>query len=269
MITKRIKIGDKFYEVSSLDNDDYLLTLGDEFDPHMIALFRALIKPDDVVADIGANIGATSLFFSSVVKKVYAFEPSSVTYQILVENLKKNEITSVVAVNIGLGSTPQKQTITMAPTFRAGAFISEKIQPVAGHVTESISIDTLDNYFQGKDLPTFLKVDVEGYEMRVIEGGRRLLETVKPTCVLEMNHFCLDVFHRITVPEFLEFMRSVFPFLYAVDADNKTILDLHDLDAAYFVMHEHVVRHRFPNLVGAYDDQIKAKLEAVRAFTVS
>lgn len=80
---------------------------------------------------------------------------------------------------------------------------------------------------------------------------------------MEMNHFCLDVFQRITIPDFLDFMRSVFPFLYAIDTDNATIADLHDMDRAYFVMHEHVVSHRFPNLVGCFGKSIGDKLATI------
>jgi hypothetical protein len=89
----------------------------------------------------------------------------------------------------------------------------------------------------------------------------------KPTVVMEMNHVCLDVLQRVTIPDFLDFMRSVFPYLYAIDTDNATIADLHDPDRAYFVMHEHVVRHRFPSLVGSFDKSIKAKLESLTAIS--
>lgn len=80
---------------------------------------------------------------------------------------------------------------------------------------------------------------------------------------MEMNHFCLDVLQRITIPDFLDFMRPVFPYLYAIDTDNATIVDLHVPDRAYMVMHEHVVKHRFPNLVGGFDPKLKEKLEAL------
>jgi hypothetical protein len=78
--------------------------------------------------------------------------------------------------------------------------------------------------------------------------------------VMEMNHFCLNVLQRITIPDFLDFMRSVFPYLYAIDTDNKTIADLHQPDPAYMVMHEHVVRFRFPNLAGGFDPILGEKL---------
>jgi len=265
---KLIKIGAKIYEVSS--DDYYLQAMGDEFEPHMVQLFKSLIKPNDVVADIGANIGLTALLFSQLAKKVYAFEPSPTTYQILTKNLKQNGIVNVEAVNLGLAHEPGTVTLTMAKNFRAGAFVSTKIRPEAGHVTEKIHIDTLDRFFsEHKPVPTFLKIDVEGYEKFVIEGGRHLFESTRPIVVMEMNHFCLNVLQRIPLPDFLDFMRSVFPYLYAVDTDNKTVVDLHVADLAYMVMHEHVVKFRFPTLVGGFDPSIKLKLDTLSKVTQS
>jgi hypothetical protein len=54
---KNIKIGDAVFNVMSDDN--YLEAMGNEFEPHMVKIFRALIGPNDVVADIGANFGLT------------------------------------------------------------------------------------------------------------------------------------------------------------------------------------------------------------------
>lgn len=256
-----IKIGDAIYVVSS--DDDYLNSMGNNFERHMVQLFRALIDPNDVVADIGANIGLTAILFSSLAKKTYAFEPSPSTYNILLENLSRNNISNIEAVNVGLGQTEERLTITFSKNNRSGGYVSDKICPKMGYVTEDIRIDTLDHFF-GKDIvPTFLKIDVEGYEINVIKGGDAILQSAHPTVVMEMNHFCLDVLHRITIPDFLDFMRSKFPYLYAVDYDNKTIVDLHIADQAYMVMHEHVVKHRFPNLVGGYDSAIEHKLETL------
>lgn len=261
---KTIKVGIKYYSITS--DDDYLNSMGNNFEPHMVQLFRALIGSDDVVADIGANIGLTSLLFSSLAQKVFAFEPSPSTYRILTGNLAKAGVTNVEAINLGLGQKTESLTITFARNNRSGGYVSDKIRPETGHVTEEIQIDTLDSYFSDNEIaPSFLKVDVEGFEQNVIRGGRVFLKKNKPTVVMEMNHFCLDILQRITIPDFLDFMRTAFPYLYAIDTDNTTIVDLHDADQAYFVMHEHVVRHRFPNLVGGFDQSIKTKLDALAA----
>jgi FkbM family methyltransferase len=226
-----------------------------------------------VVADIGANIGLTAILFSTLASKVYAFEPSPSTYRILADNLARAGVDNVEAINLGLGHKEESLTITFAKNNRSGGYVSDKIRPETGHVTEEIQIDTLDHYFDNKvSPPNFLKIDVEGFEQNVIKGGGGFLEKNKPTVVMEMNHFCLDVLQRVTLPDFLDFMRSAFPYIYAVDADNSTVVDLHLPDQAYMVMHEHVVKHRFPNLVGGFDPKIKPKLDklahsASRLFT--
>lgn len=264
IMQKSIRIGDHTYFLSSDDN--YLDSMGNIFEPHMVELFRALIGSDDVVADIGANIGLTAILFSSLAHNVFAFEPGPSTYRILLDNLAKAKVANVEPINLGLGAKQESLTLTFAMNNRSGGCVSNKIKPDKGHVTEEIQIDTLDRYFAEREIkPDFLKIDVEGFEQHVIEGGRKVLEHNRPVVVLEMNHFCLDVLQRITLPDFLDFMRDVFPFLYAVDADNASIVELHDLDGAYSVMHEHVVRHRFPNLVGGFDISVGQKLMELAA----
>lgn len=261
---KNLKIGDRIYSVVS--DDEYLDAMGKEFEPHMVQLFETLIEKDDVVADIGANIGLTALLFSGLAKNVYAFEPSATTYRILSQNLAQNNVRNVNAVNLGLGFESEVLTITFARNNRSGGYVSNKIRPSIGHITEEIHIDTLDNYFTSVDYaPNFLKIDVEGFEQNVIMGGRNFLRRMTPTVVLEMNHFCLDVLQRITLPDFLDYMRSVFPRLYAVDVDNETIVDLHVPDQAYMVMHQHVVKQRFPNIVGGFDLKLRQKLDGLAA----
>lgn len=258
---KNIRIGDKTYSLSSDDN--YLDAMGSDFEPHMVQLFRALITPDDVVADIGANIGLTAILFSALARWVYAFEPSPSTFNILRNNLARAGATNVEMVNLGLGNKTDSLTITFAKSNRSGGYVSDKIRPEAGHISEEIRIQTLDSFFTRKQPPTFLKIDVEGFEQNVIKGGAAFLREYKPMVVMEMNHFCLDVLQRITIPDFLDFMRANFPYLYAIDTDNKTIVNLHVPDQAYVVMHEHVVKHRFPNIVGGFDTRTKEKLDGL------
>ena len=247
-----------------LSDDQYLAGMGEHFEPYMAQLFHALLGKDDVVADIGANIGMTALLFSDLARQVYAFEPSPSTFHILQKNLEANDAHNVQAFNIGLGEKPENLNITFRDNNRAGGFVSEKIRPVDGHVTEEIRLDSIDNFFTINELrPTFLKIDVEGFEHSVITGGRCFLSKNKTTVVMEMNHYCLNVLQRITVPDFLDSMRSVFPFLYAIDKDNSAVMDLHDPEKAYFVMHEHVVQQRFPNLVAGFLPEIKLKLDTL------
>lgn len=176
---KQIKIGGSVYAVSSDDN--YLESMGDDFEPHMVQLFRALIGPGSVVADVGANIGLTAILFSSLAKQTYAFEPSPSTFRILSENLARNGVANVEAINMGLGNKEETLTITFAQNNRSGGYVSDKIRPETGHVTEEIHIDTLDHFFATREpMPTFLKIDVEGFEQNVVRGGGEVSATRPP-----------------------------------------------------------------------------------------
>lgn len=77
MYEKNIQIGNAAYCLTS--DDEYLAGTGSIFEPHLVQLFRALIGAEDTVADTDANIGLTSILFSSSAQKVYAFKPSLTT----------------------------------------------------------------------------------------------------------------------------------------------------------------------------------------------
>jgi len=258
-----IRIGGTTHGFESDDN--YLAHVGEDFEPDMVALFKTLVKPDMVVADVGANIGMTAVLFSELAREVYAFEPAPSTYAFLKSNVEHAGCTNVRTVNIGLGDRPEDLTLTFAVTNRSGGFVSGFIQPTAGHITENIRVETLDTFFSG-DLPRpdFIKIDVEGFEPRVIRGGLATLQAQRPTVVLELNHFCLNVLQRVALPDFFDLLRATFPVLIAVDAGNRNLANLHDADAAYSVMHAHVTAFRFPNIVCGFDMGIHRQLGDLR-----
>lgn len=264
VLEKRIAIDGKVYVIKS--DDVYLKNVGDEFEPAMVDLFKAFIAEEDIVFDVGANIGLTSILFSGLSSRVFSFEPSPSTFALFAENLNNAGARNVVPCNVGLGSSAGSSTITFSSNNRSGGFVSERIQPGEGHITEDIEILTLDDFCRDRDVsPDFIKIDVEGFEKSVIEGGLATIDRCKPIVIAEMNSFCLNVLHRTSLPDFIDFMKSVFPRLYAVDVNNAAFEDLHDPRRAYLVMHQNVVRHRFPNLVGGFDDSVAGTLERLAA----
>jgi FkbM family methyltransferase len=258
-MNKKIQIDRKTYDMTG--NDNYLKNVGISFEPNMINLYSALVCKDDIVADIGANIGMTSIWFSENAKKVYAFEPSPTTFEILKVNLKAAHATNVSASNIGMGSKDEFSNISFAKEDRSGAFVSGENKIAQDFITEKIILTTLDKFFKNSgDKPNLLKIDVEGYETEVVKGAADLLRSCKPTAVMEMNAFCLNVLHRICLPDFIDTMKSAFPVLYAMDADNLSLLDLHVKDEAYIAMHHHIIKGRYPNLIGGFTNSLSEKL---------
>ena len=109
-----------------------------------------------------------------------------------------------------------------------------------------------DDFFHSSEVD-FIKIDVEGFEKNVIEG---LIETIhkhNPIVVLELNHWCLNAFQRISIPDFFDFLVNIFPILYAVEGDKY--LNLHDENDRYIVMYHHIIHFKYPNIVAAFNQK--------------
>jgi len=246
------RIGNETYRLVS--DDDYLGRVEGVFEPEMSTLYTRLIRPNDVVLDVGANIGCTSILFSRLAAKVYSFEPSPTTFLFLQQNLLAAGASNVSAFNCGLGSRASTETLTFASNNRSGGFVSNKLQLEAGHETEVITIADGDSFLtaQNAEHVDLIKIDVEGFELEVLAGMKSLLQRNRPVVVLEMNHWCLNAFQRITVPEFIDTLLAYFPVLYAVNGDE--LMNLHDADQRYLVTMEHITQGmKFQNLIGCYD----------------
>ena len=268
----RTKINGKPYSISS--DDDYLDHVEGEFEPEMVSLFKSLIQPTDTVLDIGANIGCTSLLFGDLARKVYSFEPSPTTHRWLVQNVRIAKLNNVEPINLGLGKDAGTFELTFAPNNRSGGFVSNLTNASEGHQVEQITIAKGDDFIREHQIAKvdFIKIDVEGFEQSVIEGLAETIAREQPIVALELNHWCLNAFQRTSVPDFFDFLRSVFPYLYAVDMrytsnlrdrlqrellpflyDKKDAKNLHDQNAAYHVMYRHILHgSSYPTLVGAF-----------------
>ncbi len=251
---KIVKIGNKSYVIAS--DDDYLKHMGPEFEPDMCGFFESLIEKNYKILDVGANIGCTTLLFGSLASEVDSFEPSPSTFEILKINVAFSLHSNTRIHNFGLGMKDENLTLTFAPSNRSGAFVSDKTQASKGHAIERIVVKNGDNFLYQKEV-NFIKIDVEGYEKNVLEGLSQTILKNRPVVVLELNHWCLNAFQRISIPDFFDFLTSVFPILYAVDSDKY--LDLHDESHRYIVMYNHIIHFKYPNIVGAFDSRQLAR----------
>ncbi len=167
------------------------------------------IRPGDVVVDCGANHGfSTTLFakWTGPQGKVYAFEPFSHNMGILKKNLRLNGITNVVCQHSAVGS--QSGSVAISATQPNAAVVSNL---KGTRRTEQVALVALDDILAVESIG-FLKVDVEGYELEVLRGARRILAS-RPRLDLELHVFLYK--------NKAEELRQVFAMLplndYAVD----------------------------------------------------
>ena len=151
--------------------------------------FENLLKKLDaepiIIFDVGANQGKYAQAVYDIVTnngkncKYHCFEPVSSTFNVLSENLNGNN--SAILNNFGLGDRENELEIFI-PFEGSGlsSVFNEHLQneAVNKNITETIKIRTLDDYCNENDVSLihFLKIDVEGFELNVLEGARQLID---------------------------------------------------------------------------------------------
>ena len=150
-----------------------------------------------IIFDIGGFVGICTLFFARAVTgrgKVFTFEPNPQNYKEIITNLKINNIKNVKVLNIGVSSRKGKKRLLYNPRESARGTYDEKIKKNMKknfkNVKEiSISVDTIDNLINKGQIerPDFVKIDVEGAEMDVLEGMIETVSKYKPELFIEIH----------------------------------------------------------------------------------
>jgi FkbM family methyltransferase len=136
------------------------------------------LRPGDSFVDVGANIGLFTLIAAACVGpkgRVIAFEPTRVTYTRLVDNVQLNGFSNVNCVNSALSDrSGQLDLAQSADGFDAWNSFA---QPTMGDAIsyERVQAIEWDSYAGTHNLSgtlTMMKIDVEGWEGKVLAGGR-------------------------------------------------------------------------------------------------
>lgn len=155
--------------------------------------WRSLDVSGKTVYDVGAFHGMVSLFLSRKASQVISYEPNGVNRARFTENLKLNQVQNVRIRPFGLGAKAQVARMVYSPLMTGGATLDGKI---GAHVmeasdvrSEDIQITTVDDDIEQEQLPApdFIKVDVEGWELEVLKGAQRTLQSARPDLFLEMH----------------------------------------------------------------------------------
>lgn len=177
------------FSISSLREIGRIETMA--FEEAFIGRMLDTIRPDDVVFDVGANIGLISLLLASghiKPKAIHAFEPEPRNAAALKRNIQLNNLESRVAAH-ELALADHEGTATLHVCGETG----EGRHSLMDHDSlnrRSISIEltTMAAFAKREQVvPTFIKIDVEGAEMQVLFGMESLLR----------NHSVRDLFIEV------------------------------------------------------------------------
>jgi FkbM family methyltransferase len=149
----------------------------------MLFLLHAL-RPDEIFVDVGANIGAYTILASKVVgSRSVSFEPLPDTVQKLREQVHLNGIDNLVSIR-NTGVSDKKGSLF----FTNDADTVNKVSlSGASQNTTSVEVVTLDQELKSSS-NYFFKIDVEGFEFNVLNGGDNVLSSPNTRAlIIELN----------------------------------------------------------------------------------
>lgn len=147
-------------------------------------------QPGDRVWDVGANAGITTFFLSRLVGpngRVYAFEPDDTNYEYLLRNVELHGLSNVITVKTALARKTGTAMFNMTGTMAAG--ISEYlVYADRGQCQTVPTISLADAAAQFGGSPAYIKMDVEGAEVEIIQGAKSFLGSHPIEFAIESSH---------------------------------------------------------------------------------
>jgi FkbM family methyltransferase len=143
------------------------------------------LRKDDLFIDIGANVGSYTVLASAHVgARSITFEPVPVTYSVILQNIYINKINELVKpLNIALGS--KKDKLMFTSSYDTVNHVVAKSENAENAI--EVMVDKLDNVLHG-EMPSLIKIDVEGFETEVINGAHEVLNNEKlKAIIIELN----------------------------------------------------------------------------------
>ncbi|MBL8839664.1 MAG: FkbM family methyltransferase [Alphaproteobacteria bacterium] len=219
---------------------------GGDWEPHLRSFFERTIRPDWVCLDIGANVGIHTLSMAVLAPegRVVAFEADPGNFELLIRNVAELPSPRGEIINVphALWSKPAALTLASIDELAGCCFISATDDPVSNErlireVVSATAIRGLDLHLHstavraiplddwvdlhGLERIDLVKMDVEGAELRVLEGARKTLHRCKPLLVTEYNASCAKTYFGDRPDSYFEALREYFADIRIIEADGS------------------------------------------------
>lgn len=163
------------------------VVLFSDWEPYVKSVFN----PDQgqVVFDVGAHIGLYTLIAARKVGKngmVVAFEPDTENFRLLSRNVQINKFTNVRLFRVALGREDSEKVLYMG----VNPVHSSLLPPYYLRARKKVRVATLDRIMEKLQLTRidWIKIDVEGAEMDVLEGGKKTIGESVHRIIIETSN---------------------------------------------------------------------------------
>lgn len=188
---------------------------------------------EEVFCDCGVLDGETSIQFAEKVqgkyKKLHLFEPDSANRKKTQENMLASQLKNYEIHPVGVWNKQEELQFVMlggASTLVESnrSDVLEKLSKDT--VIEIVPVDTLDHIFAEtpqEELPTYIKMDIEGAELQALQGAKAIIQKAKPKLAISVYHKDEDI---VTLLLLIKHLHSDYQFYlrHYSNSFNETIL---------------------------------------------
>ncbi|MDR3245024.1 MAG: FkbM family methyltransferase [Prevotellaceae bacterium] len=161
--------------------------------------------------DIGALYGdASVMLLQYKPHRIYAYEPVTLSYQLLNDTIKLQNTDKIYAVKKGIGDKELTSEINIDYTNAGANTILKNISIITNPETETIQITTIDKECEDKKVG-LIKMDIEGFEYYAVKGGLETIKRDKPVLLISIYHTGKDFFE---IPQMLKSCVPEYKFRY-------------------------------------------------------
>lgn len=159
--------------------------------------FKPYIKDNTTIIECGAYIGSHTLLMKNLDKNndILVFEMMPEHYKLLQDNIKLNNLNNILTFNFALGDRIDKVKLPNINYSQSNNNYGGTSLDTNNNLDVDIPMITLD-YFMPfiNKLVSFIKIDVEGFEVQVLMGAKEIITKYKPVICIEIWKFKYDNF---------------------------------------------------------------------------
>jgi FkbM family methyltransferase len=157
-------------------------------EPWIAQLRQKLLKPSDIVFDLGAHVGYTTVLFADTLQgsgEVHAFEILPSTADHLRKTIKANDFKNVTIHNVGLGAEEGVFDLPVGPTAMTSLLANRQ----EDQTTERCKVVRMDDYRRENGLPgpDLIKMDIERAEIDCLQGSLELIKEFRPKMIIAFH----------------------------------------------------------------------------------
>ncbi len=237
----------------NLDISEFLqahLYLYGSYELPSVRFIRRVVKPGDVVVDVGAQIGYITLAMATLAPgkvTVHAFEPEPLNIQRLRHNIALNPGVDVRVVEKAVSDSNGAIRLYLSKDHNAGTHSTISGGTNVSDDYVEIPAVTLDTYVRDQNITALrlVKIDVEGGEYEVIKGAHETLASLRPIVLMELSD-ALQESRGFSTVEFKKLMKQFGYSAYTI-ADNGGLVpsiddQRHAMDNVVFLHDSETIR---------------------------